>query len=129
MRGTGTDQDGEGHGDRDDRVAAKEGVGDDGSGHRGQADAAGDDVGDLGRVDARHVVLLDQVDDQVAQGAARGHTKPHHGDCTIPYTHVTFFSLQSSDDEDRERERPPRKGKVIHPPFLFGSLCGCCRDS
>lgn len=76
-----TDQHREDHGDRDDRVAAKEGVGDDGSADWGQAQASEGDAGDLRGVDARHVVLLHEVDNEVTRRAAPCHPKPAHRHC------------------------------------------------
>jgi len=76
-----TDQDREDQGDRDDRVAAKEGVGDDGSTDWSQAEASEGDAGDLSGVDALHVVLLHEVDNKVARRAAPCHPKPEHRHC------------------------------------------------
>ena len=62
----------------DDGEAAEVGVRDDGSGNGHQVEGAADDVGDLRRVDALHVVLLEQVQQQVAGRPVDGQPQPQH---------------------------------------------------
>ena len=78
----------------DDREAAQVGVGEDGSGDGDEVERAADDVGDLRRVDALHVVLLDEVNLQVAGGAVDGQPQPNHAPCVhahTKHTHVHMF--------------------------------------
>lgn len=64
-----------------DGEGTKVGIGDDGSGHRGETGATTNDVVDLGGVDALHVVLFYQVHYNVAQLSACGQRHRERAHC------------------------------------------------